>query len=81
MAAKFGAAIVPFAVVGMEDSQEILLDPNKIESIPALSAYLRNQLDKYVPRARTGVIGDVGTEGKIRTVRPCPNLQIAHFLE
>lgn len=73
MAVKFGATIVPFAGVGMEDSVEILLDGNEMQNIPVVSTYLKDQLEKYVPKARTGVSADVAVDGKTLTVSPYRN--------
>lgn len=68
MAAKFGVTIVPFAGVGLEDSIEIIMDADEIEAVPGVGTYIRNQLEKYVPSARTGVSREVGIEGTILTV-------------
>lgn len=79
MAAKFGATIVPLAGVGLEDSIDILLDANEIDDIPVVNTYVKNQLAKYVPSARTGVSGEVGIEGKILTVSLFPRIISSSF--
>ncbi len=52
MAARFGATIVPFGGVGLDDGFEMLLDPREIRSIPVLGKYLEDNAKKKIPPAR-----------------------------
>ncbi|GMH38048.1 hypothetical protein BSKO_05932 [Bryopsis sp. KO-2023] len=63
MAAKFGATIVPLAAIGQEDAIEILFDGEDAKKAPIFGDYVKEQLDKYVPKARKGLTGDVGIDG------------------
>lgn len=81
MAARFGATIVPLAAVGLEDSVEIIVDANDLSNIPILNTYIDEQLEKYVPKARTGVSAEVGTEGKLISPITLPRVpQRIYFL-
>ena len=52
MAARFGATIVPFGGVGLDDGFDMLLDPKEIRSIPVLGKYLEDNAKKKIPPAR-----------------------------
>jgi hypothetical protein len=54
MAARFGATIVPFAAVGVDDGLEILLDASELEATPFIGDALRARAGG-LPRARRGV--------------------------
>jgi len=54
MAAKWGATIVPFAAVGVDDSLDILLDADELRRAPILGQMVANRASK-LPRARRGV--------------------------
>ena len=41
MAARFGATIVPFAAVGVDDSLNILADNQQLEALPVVGDMLR----------------------------------------
>lgn len=43
MAARFGATIVPFAAVGIDDSLNILLDPSQVQALPFVGDALRRR--------------------------------------
>lgn len=55
MAARFGATIVPFAGVGLDDGFEMLLSPQEIRSIPVLGKWLEDSAKKSIPPARRSV--------------------------
>ena len=52
MAARFGATIVPFGGVGLDDGFEMLLDPQEIRNIPILGKALEDNAKKQIPPAR-----------------------------
>lgn len=52
MAARFGATIVPFAGVGLDDGFEMLLSPQEIRNIPVLGKWLEDSAKKQIPPAR-----------------------------
>lgn len=54
MAARFGATIVPFAAVGVDDSLNILADSTQLEGLPVVGDMLRKRAGS-VPQARKGV--------------------------
>ncbi|KAI3428285.1 hypothetical protein D9Q98_006664 [Chlorella vulgaris] len=54
MAARFGATIVPFAAVGVDDSLEILADSRQLEAMPIVGDMLRRR-GGGLPQARQGV--------------------------
>lgn len=74
MAAKFGATIIPLAAVGQEDGIEILFDGNDAKNAPIFGDYVKNQLERYVPKARKGVSGDVGIDGQMIQPLTVPKL-------
>ncbi|GAB2287394.1 hypothetical protein Dimus_021772 [Dionaea muscipula] len=61
MAARFGATIVPFGVVGEDDLMELVLDYDDQMKIPILNDYLR-QRSLEVTRAREHMDGEEGGE-------------------
>ena len=56
MAARFGATIVPFGGVGLDDGFEMLLDPQEIRNIPILGKALEDNAKKQIPPARLWAI-------------------------
>lgn len=52
MAARFGATIVPFAAVGVDDSLNILADGSQLEAMPVVGDMLRRRAGA-VPQAST----------------------------
>ncbi|KAL4442037.1 hypothetical protein ABPG77_011298 [Micractinium sp. CCAP 211/92] len=54
MAARFGATIVPFAAVGVDDSLNILADGSQLEAMPVVGDMLRRRSGN-IPQARRGV--------------------------
>lgn len=52
MAARFGATIVPFGGVGLDDGFEMILDPSEIRAIPFLGKWLENNAKNSIPPAR-----------------------------
>ncbi|GMH38045.1 hypothetical protein BSKO_05929 [Bryopsis sp. KO-2023] len=65
MAAKFGAAIIPLAAIGLEDGMEIVFDAEDAKKTPIFGDYVQDQLRKYVQKARKGLTGDVGIDGEM----------------
>lgn len=61
MAAKFGATIVPFGVVGEDDVAELVVDYDDIMKIPVLSNYIRKSNEEAV-RLRTEMDGEVANQ-------------------
>lgn len=59
MAARFGATIVPFAAVGIDDSLNILLDPSQVQALPFVGDALRRR-QALLPQARSGPMADAG---------------------
>ena len=41
MAARFGATIVPFAGVGVDDSLNLILDSKEVEQLPLVGQYIQ----------------------------------------
>jgi len=54
MAAKYGATIVPFAAVGVDDSLEIILDAEELKNTPILGQMVSARTEG-LPQARRGV--------------------------
>ncbi|PSC68099.1 Acyltransferase chloroplastic [Micractinium conductrix] len=54
MAARFGATIVPFAAVGVDDSLNIIADSTQLEALPVVGDALRRRAGS-MPQARRGV--------------------------
>jgi pimeloyl-ACP methyl ester carboxylesterase len=54
MAAKYGATIVPFAAVGVDDSLEIVLDGEELKKTPILGQMVSSRA-AGLPQARRGV--------------------------
>lgn len=52
MAARFGATIVPFGGVGLDDGFEMLLSPQEIRGIPFVGKWLEDNAKKSIPPAR-----------------------------
>ncbi len=52
MAARFGATIVPFGGVGLDDGFDMLLEPKQIRAIPVLGKLLEDNAKKRIPPAR-----------------------------
>lgn len=51
MAAKYGATIVPFAAVGVDDSLEILVNGEELQQVPVVGDFIRSRTAQ-LPRAR-----------------------------
>ncbi|KAL3645389.1 hypothetical protein CASFOL_010569 [Castilleja foliolosa] len=63
MAAKFGATIVPFGVVGEDDLAELVLDYEDLIKIPILRDQVREDNKKYESfNVRAGLSGEVGNQ-------------------
>lgn len=52
MAARFGATIIPFGGVGLDDGFDMLLEPKQIRDIPVLGKLLVENAKKKIPPAR-----------------------------
>ncbi|KAL9233256.1 hypothetical protein vseg_008277 [Gypsophila vaccaria] len=61
MAAKFGATIVPFGVVGEDDIVELVLDYDDLMRIPVVNDLVR-QSSSRMARVRNGTEGEVANE-------------------
>lgn len=61
MAARFGATIVPFGVVGEDDVAHLLLDYNDQVSIPGLGDYVKESARK-AKKVRANKVGEVANE-------------------
>ena len=61
MAAKYGATIVPFSAIGVDDSLEIILDADEIQRTPVLGQMVSSRA-AGLPQARQGVTADKGGE-------------------
>lgn len=61
MAARFGATIVPFGVVGEDDVTEMLLDYDDLMRIPFVNDYIK-QTTQDMTRVRAGKNGEVANE-------------------
>lgn len=74
MAARFGATIVPFGGVGLDDGFDMLLDPKEIRSIPVLGKYLEDNAKKKIPPARRGTSQKADMEELFIQPVPLPKL-------
>nr|BBB44441.1 xanthophyll esterase [Tagetes erecta] len=61
MAAKFGATIVPFGVVGEDDVAQLVLDYDDIMKIPVINDYLRKTNEEGI-RLRANMEGEVANQ-------------------
>ncbi|XP_042501765.1 acyltransferase-like protein At3g26840, chloroplastic isoform X3 [Macadamia integrifolia] len=61
MAARFGAKIIPFGVVGEDDVSEVVLDYEDLMKIPYFRTQIK-ELNKDVVRLRTDVNGELGNQ-------------------
>lgn len=61
MAARFGATIVPFAVVGEDDIAELLLDYDDLIKIPYMRDWIE-QLNRDVPNLRSDTPGEISNQ-------------------
>ncbi|XP_027107506.1 phytyl ester synthase 1, chloroplastic-like [Coffea arabica] len=62
MAAKFGATIVPFGVIGEDDMAELVFDYNDLMKIPVLNDYIRKKNEDWNFRARAHATGEVANQ-------------------
>ncbi|KAL7123111.1 hypothetical protein ACP275_01G085300 [Erythranthe tilingii] len=63
MAARFGATIVPFGVVGEDDIAELVLDYDDLMKIPIWGDHLRKENEKYEEfNVRAGSTGEVANQ-------------------
>lgn len=53
MAARFGATIVPFAAVGVDDSLNIIADSQQLEALPVLGDMVKRRAGG-LPQVRAG---------------------------
>ncbi|XP_027114435.1 acyltransferase-like protein At1g54570, chloroplastic [Coffea eugenioides] len=60
MAAKFGATIVPFGVIGEDDMAELVFDYNDLMKIPVLNDYIRKKNEDWKFRAH--VTGEIANQ-------------------
>ncbi|ERN16884.1 hypothetical protein AMTRI_Chr02g264470 [Amborella trichopoda] len=68
MAAKFGATIVPFGVVGEDDIVELVVDYNDLMSFPPARDFIKQGNKEHV-RLRTDVTGELANQDMY-----CPGL-------
>ncbi|KAF5453907.1 hypothetical protein F2P56_023619 [Juglans regia] len=61
MAARFGATIVPFGVVGEDDIAELVLDYNDLIKIPVVKDFIRDANSNMI-RVRDETSGEVGSQ-------------------
>lgn len=61
MAARFGATIVPFGVIGEDDIVELVLDYNDLMKIPVLSDNIRD-LNNQSVKVRDEISGEVANQ-------------------
>ncbi|XP_043709201.1 acyltransferase-like protein At1g54570, chloroplastic isoform X2 [Telopea speciosissima] len=61
MAARFGATIVPFGVIGEDDVGQLVLDYNDLINIPFVGDWIKDLNQKSV-KLRTDAIGEVANE-------------------
>ncbi|KAA8536943.1 hypothetical protein F0562_029421 [Nyssa sinensis] len=61
MAARFGATIVPFGVIGEDDILELVLDYDDLMRIPGVHDYIRNSNQEGI-RLRTEMSGEVANQ-------------------
>lgn len=59
MAAKYGATIVPFSAIGVDDSLDIILDGDELQRTPVLGQMVSSRA-AALPQARQGVTADDG---------------------
>ncbi|CAI9784536.1 unnamed protein product [Fraxinus pennsylvanica] len=63
MAARFGATIVPFGVVGEDDIAELVLDCDDLMRIPNIGDKIRRDNERYKDlNVRTGMSGEVANQ-------------------
>ncbi|CAA2989926.1 acyltransferase At1g54570, chloroplastic [Olea europaea subsp. europaea] len=63
MAARFGATIVPFGVVGEDDIAELVLDYDDLMRIPIIGDRIRRDNEQYKDlNVRTGMSGEVANQ-------------------
>ncbi|KAL3516214.1 hypothetical protein ACH5RR_023116 [Cinchona calisaya] len=62
MAAKFGATIVPFGVIGEDDIAELVLDYDDLMKIPVLNDNIRRNNEQSDFRVRANVTGEVANQ-------------------
>ncbi|XP_022852232.1 acyltransferase-like protein At1g54570, chloroplastic, partial [Olea europaea var. sylvestris] len=63
MAARFGATIVPFGVVGEDDIAELVLDYDDLTRIPNIGDKIRRDNEKYKDlNIRAGISGEVANQ-------------------
>ncbi|KAL3153931.1 hypothetical protein ABBQ32_013493 [Trebouxia sp. C0010 RCD-2024] len=74
MAARFGATIVPFGGVGLDDGFEMLLDPSEIRAIPVLGKWLETNAKNSIPPARRGISQKSDIEELFIQPLPLPKL-------
>lgn len=74
MAARFGATIVPFGGVGLDDGFNMLLEPKQIRAIPVLGKLLEDNAKKRIPPARRGTSQKVDVEELFIQPVPLPKL-------
>ena len=61
-AAKFGATIIPFSAVGLDDNLIMLADSTDLERLPFIGQSLARN-SRSLPQARRGVTGGRGCTG------------------
>ncbi|XP_062143476.1 phytyl ester synthase 1, chloroplastic-like [Alnus glutinosa] len=61
MAARFGATIVPFGVVGEDDIADLVLDYNDLMKIPVVNDWIRDA-NRNAIRVRDESSGEVGSQ-------------------
>lgn len=62
MAARFGATIVPFGVVGEDDLTELVLDYNDLMKIPILNDYIREKVKQATVNLRDEIAGEAANQ-------------------
>lgn len=77
MAARFGATIVPFGGVGLDDGFEMLLSPQEIRGIPVLGKWLEENAKKKIPPARRFVYATSYLTSHLRDVVEAVRAQLA----
>ncbi|PSS19093.1 Acyltransferase-like protein [Actinidia chinensis var. chinensis] len=61
MAARFGATIVPFGVIGEDDMAELVVDYNDLMRIPVLNDYIRKS-NQESTKLRTEMDGEIANQ-------------------
>nr|AZM65201.1 diacylglycerol acyltransferase 2 [Vitellaria paradoxa] len=61
MAARFGAMIVPFGVIGEDDVAELVLDYNDVMKIPVVNDYIKKSNEEII-RLRSEMDGEVANQ-------------------